>query len=534
MCAMAAARDSPAAIGAIAHQAPELLLHDGAGVPLAALWRHTAIDAVASGLPQHAVALHLGGCTLVEKWCDGRLVGHRSHIGSVSLVPAQVTTQWVLGGCSRVAHLYVEPAQIARAAEASGRPDGIRDFFAERDEVLAALVRVALAAAAPGASDSLGLDQLRALVVRHLLQRYGIDGPAGAGAARGHADHRHAAPAVCVHRRAPWRRAAPGRAGRGGAAVGGPLPARLQGGRGADARTSTCSTAALPARRSCWPAARSRWRWWHAASASSAPATSARPSGGASAWRRAPGVHSAAADPPHNGASHRLLPATMPDFPVPRFDHFYRHAELTQLLADYASARPDLLSLRSIGKSFEGRDIWLATLTNTHTGADTDKPAFWVDGNIHAAELTASTACLYWLHHLVSHYGGSDEVGRQVTQLLDTRAVYIVPRLNPDGAELALADKPRHIRSGTRPYPFDEPQVDGLTVEDVDGDGRVLSMRIADPHGGWKKHPQQPRLLVPREPGDFGGEYFRVMPEGLLKNYDGLRSRPTPTARAWT
>jgi len=176
MCAMAAARDSPAAIGAIAHQAPELLLHDGAGVPLAALWRHTAIDAVASGLPQHAVALHLGGCTLVEKWRDGRLVGHRSHIGSVSLVPAQVSTQWVLGGGSRVAHLYVEPAQIARAAEDSGRPDGIRDFFAERDEVLAALVRVALAAAAPGASDSLGLDQLRALVVRHLLQRYGIDG----------------------------------------------------------------------------------------------------------------------------------------------------------------------------------------------------------------------------------------------------------------------------------------------------------------------------------------------------------------------
>ena len=218
----------------------------------------------------------------------------------------------------------------------------------------------------------------------------------------------------------------------------------------------------------------------------------------------------------------------MPDFPVPRFDQFYRHPELTRLLQDYAAARPDLVGLRSIGKSFEGRDIWLVTLTNTNTGADTDKPAFWVDGNIHAAELTASTACLYWLHWLVSHYGGSDEAGRQATQLLDTRAVYIVPRLNPDGAELALADRPRHIRSSTRPYPFDEPPVDGLTVEDVDGDGRVLQMRVADPHGSWKKHPQQPRLLVPREPGDFGGEYFRVMPEGLLHNYDGLQVKVNP------
>ena len=218
----------------------------------------------------------------------------------------------------------------------------------------------------------------------------------------------------------------------------------------------------------------------------------------------------------------------MPDFPVPRFDQFYRHPELTQLLEDYAAARPDLVALRSIGKSFEGRDIWLLTLTQARTGPDTDKPAFWVDGNIHAAELTASTACLYWLHHLVSHYGGDDEVGRQVTQLLDTRAVYIVPRLNPDGAELALADRPRHIRSSTRPYPFDEPHVDGLTMEDVDGDGRMLSMRIADPHGGWKKHPQQPRVLVPREPGDFGGEYYRVMPEGLLKNFDGLQVELNP------
>jgi murein tripeptide amidase MpaA len=76
-------------------------------------------------------------------------------------------------------------------------------------------------------------------------------------------------------------------------------------------------------------------------------------------------------------------------------------------------------------------------------------------------------------------------------QLLDTRTVYLCPRLNPDGAELALADRPRHIRSSTRPYPFDEP-VDGLTVEDVDGDGRVLYMRIPDPHGPYKKHDHRP------------------------------------------
>jgi len=214
----------------------------------------------------------------------------------------------------------------------------------------------------------------------------------------------------------------------------------------------------------------------------------------------------------------------MPTMPVPRFDRFYRYNELTRLLFDYAAAAPQLVGVRSIGKSFEGRDIWLVTLTAAATGVDTDKPAFWADGNIHAAELTASTACLYWLHQLVTGYGND----AQATELLDTRAVYICPRLNPDGAELALADRPRHIRSSTRRYPYDEEPVEGLTVEDVDGDGRMLSMRLPDPHGGWKKHADEPRLMVPREPGEFGGEYYRVMPEGFLENYDGLTVKVNP------
>lgn len=212
----------------------------------------------------------------------------------------------------------------------------------------------------------------------------------------------------------------------------------------------------------------------------------------------------------------------MAALPQPRFDQFYRYTELTQLLFAYAEARPNLVSVRSIGKSFEGRDIWVLALTNTATGADIDKPAFWLDGNIHAAELSASTACLYYLHDLLSKYGSADEQGRQVTQLLDTRVIYMVPRLNPDGAELALADRPRHIRSSTRAYPYDEEPVDGLTMEDIDGDGRMLTMRVPDPNGTYKKHPDEPRLMVAREPGEFGGEYYRLIPEGFIKNHDGL------------
>jgi murein tripeptide amidase MpaA len=210
--------------------------------------------------------------------------------------------------------------------------------------------------------------------------------------------------------------------------------------------------------------------------------------------------------------------ATDTPAPTPRFDSFYKHDELTRLLFEYAQAFPTLAAIRSIGKSHEGREIWVATLTNTATGAAEDKPAFWCDGNIHAAELTASTAVLYFLNELLTKHGSDADI----TQLLDTRAIYLCPRVNPDGAELALADRPRHIRSSTRRYPFDEEPVDGLTAEDIDGDGRILFMRIADPHGTWKKCADDPRLMVAREPGEFGGEYYRLMPEGLIRNYDGL------------
>jgi murein tripeptide amidase MpaA len=210
--------------------------------------------------------------------------------------------------------------------------------------------------------------------------------------------------------------------------------------------------------------------------------------------------------------------ATETPAPTPRFDTFYKHDELTKLLFEYAQAFPTLAAIRSIGKSYEGREIWVATVTNSATGAADDKPAFWCDGNIHAAELTASTAVLYYLHQLLTGYGSDAEI----TQLLDTRAVYLCPRINPDGAELALAERPRHIRSSTRRYPFDEEPVDGLDREDIDGDGRILSMRVRDPHGTWKKCAQDPRLMVAREPGEFGGEYYRLMPEGLIRSYDGL------------
>lgn len=201
-----------------------------------------------------------------------------------------------------------------------------------------------------------------------------------------------------------------------------------------------------------------------------------------------------------------------------RADKYLRYNELTDVLSEWANARRDLLRLVQLGESYEGRTIWMAVVTAFATGEADAKPAMWIDGNLHATELAPSSAALVLIDSLLSDYGTDLEV----TRCLDTRAFYICPRVNPDGAELALSDTPRLLRSSTRPWPFADVEDRGLIPEDIDGDGRILSMRIRDNNGPWKPLAADPRLMVRRDPTEVGGEYYRVMPEGRIRDYDGV------------
>ena len=207
------------------------------------------------------------------------------------------------------------------------------------------------------------------------------------------------------------------------------------------------------------------------------------------------------------------------------YDWWYRYGELTELLRSWADELPGLVKVESIGKSYEGRDIWLVTVTNFESGPALEKPAFLVEANIHAIEVTGCTAALHLLHRLLTGYGSED----RVTRALDTRAFYVVPRLNPDGAELALADRPRFVRSSVRPYPLADPQ-DGLHEEDLDGDGRILMMRLPDDNGAWKQHPDEPRLMIRRDADEGPGEgrFYRLLWEGTIRNYDGVMIKIAP------
>jgi hypothetical protein len=202
-------------------------------------------------------------------------------------------------------------------------------------------------------------------------------------------------------------------------------------------------------------------------------------------------------------------------------DRFLRYDELTSVLRELVAGRPDLSSMESIGRSHEGRNIWLITVTDGMTGEHDTKPAMWVDANIHAIELTGSVAALNLIDVLLGGHG-TDE---RLTRALRTRTFYIVPRVNPDGAEWAMADDPKYVRSSTRPWPWrDGYTPPGLREHDVDGDGRVLQMRVPDPDGAWRPHADEPRVMVPRQPDDGPeqGPFYRLLAEGTIDEHDGF------------
>jgi len=207
--------------------------------------------------------------------------------------------------------------------------------------------------------------------------------------------------------------------------------------------------------------------------------------------------------------------------PLP-FDRILKSEELTALLQSWEAARPNLVHLESIGKTPGGRPIWLLTITNEATGADAGKPALLVDGNMHATEWAGGVAALHFVHRLLDDYG----TDARVTSLLDTRAIYVLPRMTPDGVDATLAQG-RFIRSVDRPFP-PGPAAPGIHSKDANGDGRTLFMRVRDPNGSWKQSDADPRLLVPREPDETGGDYWRLLPEGTIEQYDGVTIADPP------
>ena len=199
------------------------------------------------------------------------------------------------------------------------------------------------------------------------------------------------------------------------------------------------------------------------------------------------------------------------------WNRFYTAAETDQILREFHALYPGLTELRQVGTSWRGRPLMLIEITNEATGSAAEKPALYVDGGIHAGELTGSAVATHLVGHLLNGYGRDP----RVTALLDSRAFYVRPKFNPDGSDLALVQD-QYLRSTTHPVDEDE---DGASdedpPEDLDGDGWITQMRMADGEGDWVADPGDARIMVRDPGGAMAGRRYRVMREGVDNDGDG-------------
>ncbi len=200
------------------------------------------------------------------------------------------------------------------------------------------------------------------------------------------------------------------------------------------------------------------------------------------------------------------------------FDRWHDVAELQADMRTLERAYPKFLKVISLGKSYDGRDIAAMIVNNPDTGPDTSKPAMYIEANIHGNEIQGGEICIYTIWYLMENYGKID----RITKLVNERAFYLVPTVNPDGRDYFMHGTGQGARSGHMPvdddndYQFDE---DG--PEDLNGNGVVELMRKYVPgQGNYKKNAADPRIMEPVKPGEKG-DYVLLGMEGVDHDGDG-------------
>ena len=207
---------------------------------------------------------------------------------------------------------------------------------------------------------------------------------------------------------------------------------------------------------------------------------------------------------------------------VPAKANYHDDAALEAALRASVGKDPARGKLGTLGKSLGGKPIWVATLGE---GDDRAKAGILVIAGADGTHLVGTEMALAHVDSLLSRASGDPKVGA----LLKEHTIYVVPRLNPDGAAALFGSPKRENAANLRPVDEDrDRRTDEDGPDDVDGDGLITMMRIPDPKGDYRIDAKDPRIMVKADRAKGERGTHKLVPEGLDDDGDGSWNEDGP------
>jgi hypothetical protein len=199
---------------------------------------------------------------------------------------------------------------------------------------------------------------------------------------------------------------------------------------------------------------------------------------------------------------------------------YHDHASLEsamQRMAEHPNAE-----LLEIGRTAEGRAILVLRISGelellNAMGASMPRPAIAILGNVDAAQLAGREVCLDMAQRLLDSLDDDEELLKVLVQ----HDFYFLPSPTPDATEFFFSSGVYERSTNSRPADDDnDGRMDEDPGDDLNGDGLITMMRIADPAGEWMEHPDDPRVLIRVKREDNERGQWRLLTEGLDNDND--------------
>jgi hypothetical protein len=209
--------------------------------------------------------------------------------------------------------------------------------------------------------------------------------------------------------------------------------------------------------------------------------------------------------------------AAEPAKPDPILAGYATPAEYDEQIAELKKLKG--VKVTSLTKTLGKRDVWLITIGGE---ALTHKPGILLVGNVEPGHLVGGEV-LVRLAKLLSSPANDPPTNfdKQLKKLLQQVTIYIIPRPSPDATakcwnvpvqlpqgNAAATDDDRDGRGGEDP------------ADDLNGDGRITMLRVADPLGTHRAHADDPRVLIEANSKKNEQGQYRLLTEGRDDDHD--------------